>query len=731
MSSKPLGNNPQSKTSKDESSSATISTSTETYSTLKETFWWQGKGVIFRPLLLLVSLYAAVWIRLNAVRKYGKVIHEFDPWFNFRSTQYLVDNGWEKFSNWYDYESWYPLGRPVGHTVYPGLMVTAATIFEYAQKYQYFWSLNDVCVFLPAGFSIITVLATYGLTFEVTNGNWSASTFAAAIMSVLPAHLMRSVAGGFDNESVAVAAIVVTFYLWVRAVRSVYMSWFFGMLCGLSYVYLVSSWGAYIFALNMIGVHVGILTILMGRFSFRLHLAYSTFYIIGTYGALQFPTVGLQPLRSMEQMGPLAVFGVLQVFAVAQLYSIVRGYTETKKRKVRYIFLGMIVVVVAFLIQSYLPATFFGPLSARVRGLFVSHTKTGNPLVDSVAEHQQTPSRVYWLYFHWTFYMTPIGFLLVFQRIQTKLKSTNLKDMLYVEQSIFLLAFIAISYYFSSRMIRLVLLLSPATSIAAGIVAAETWDWALLRAYQDEGPILLLVKARRKKQEKEDEKKRKTIISMLTNQLKETAKKKKDKKMLTTPTKSHIEHAVRRQRQQEEAELSTMEAVSKEWNNNPSFQKNVSYGALLCIWFGSVSFVQHSIAMSKHLSEPQIMVQIPDPEFPGENRRKIVDDFREAYWWLRDNTPKETRVRFVVVYVVVVLIFVHIFCEMIFFCLFFVVGVFVILCSWFFVFFLFLFLFFFFFFFFFFFPPSSFLLLLLTFFLRSWHGGITVTKLMV
>eukprot|EP00965_Chrysotila_dentata_P033839 1126543-Pleurochrysis_carterae.AAC.1 len=34
------------------------------------------------------------------------------------------------------------------------------------------------------------------------------------------------------------------------------------------------------------------------------------------------------------------------------------------------------------------PTGYFGPLSARVRGLFVKHTRTGNPLVDSVAEHQ-------------------------------------------------------------------------------------------------------------------------------------------------------------------------------------------------------------------------------------------------------------------------------------------------------------------------------------------------------
>ena len=42
-----------------------------------------------------------------------------DPWFNFRATQYLADNGWKKFTTWFDHMSWYPLGRPVGSTIYP------------------------------------------------------------------------------------------------------------------------------------------------------------------------------------------------------------------------------------------------------------------------------------------------------------------------------------------------------------------------------------------------------------------------------------------------------------------------------------------------------------------------------------------------------------------------------------------------------------------------------------
>jgi hypothetical protein len=38
-------------------------------------------------------------------------------------------------------------------------------------------------------------------------------------MSIVPAHLMRSVGGGFDNESVAVTAMTCVFYLWTRSLR--------------------------------------------------------------------------------------------------------------------------------------------------------------------------------------------------------------------------------------------------------------------------------------------------------------------------------------------------------------------------------------------------------------------------------------------------------------------------------------------------------------------------------
>ena len=43
-------------------------------------------------------------------------------------------------------------------------------------------------------------------------------------------------------------------------------------------------------------------------------------------------------------------------------------------------------------------------------GLFVKHTKTGNPLVDSVAEHQPASPQAYYQYLHYLCYVAPVGF---------------------------------------------------------------------------------------------------------------------------------------------------------------------------------------------------------------------------------------------------------------------------------------------------------------------------------
>lgn len=54
----------------------------------------------------------------------------------------------------------------------------------------------------------------------------------------------------------------------------------------------------------MIPLHA-LALLLMGRFSNRLYVAYSSWYAIGTLSSMQVPFVGFQPVRTSEHMGAL------------------------------------------------------------------------------------------------------------------------------------------------------------------------------------------------------------------------------------------------------------------------------------------------------------------------------------------------------------------------------------------------------------------------------------------
>ena len=116
--------------------------------------------------VLYMCLKEAYEIRLYAINEFGRVIHEFDPYFNYRATEYLYWNGWKKFSQWFDYMVWYPLGRPVGTTIYPGMQFTSVWIKQFLLPD---WSINDICCFVPAWFGVIATLSTAALCYVSIN----------------------------------------------------------------------------------------------------------------------------------------------------------------------------------------------------------------------------------------------------------------------------------------------------------------------------------------------------------------------------------------------------------------------------------------------------------------------------------------------------------------------------------------------------------------------------------
>mmetsp|Transcript_4198 Transcript_4198/g.9524 ORF Transcript_4198/g.9524 Transcript_4198/m.9524 type:complete len:909 (+) Transcript_4198:99-2825(+) len=461
--------------------------------------------------LLLWFIFAAYDIRLYPIKDFGYIIHEFDPWFNYRAAEYLAANGLSKFLKWYDYESWYPLGRPIGTTIYPGMQITAVAIWDAMKMVPEFtmavpesiltlkpflarlrsmgfmflpkltatftyapMSVNDICCMIPPWFGSVASVFAGLMTYEISR-SVNAAIMAVGIMAIIPAHLMRSVGGEFDNEAVAVAAICCTFWLWMLSVRNS-LCWPIGVLVGISYIYMVAAWGGYIFVLNMIGVHA-LMLVALGRFNSGVYKAYTLFFIIGTAGAIQIPVVGWQPLRSLEQLGPLGVFLGFQVLAFCDAR---RRQLERAKKPmsteefVRFrakvmICLAAGLVAVAVILT---PTGFFGPLSARIRGLFVKHTKTGNPLVDSVAEHQPANPGMYSSYLN-----LPLDYVILGGMVQL----LNRNNGFY-----FLCLYGFIAQHFSGKMSRLVLICGPITAIACAIWCGFLLDFLL-------EPFLLLL----------------------------------------------------------------------------------------------------------------------------------------------------------------------------------------------------------------------------------------------
>ena len=141
-------------------------------------------------IILFLICVLAFSIRLISVVRYESVIHEFDPYFNFRATKFLANEGFLEFLNWFDNRSWYPLGRTIGGTIYPGLMITAALVYWAANLIHLEVNIRNVCVFLAPAFSALASLASYLLTKEIT-GRSGAGLLAAAFTSIVPSYISR------------------------------------------------------------------------------------------------------------------------------------------------------------------------------------------------------------------------------------------------------------------------------------------------------------------------------------------------------------------------------------------------------------------------------------------------------------------------------------------------------------------------------------------------------------
>ncbi|KAH7387680.1 hypothetical protein KP509_16G036300 [Ceratopteris richardii] len=511
-------------------------------------------------MLIYVLAFAS---RLFSVLRYESMIHEFDPYFNYRTTLYLTEKGFYEFWNWFDYETWYPLGRIIGGTLYPGLMVTAAVLYWTLRLLSFMVHIRDVCVLTAPFFASNTTLVAYFFGKEIWDTG--AGIVAAALIAICPGYISRSVAGSYDNEGVAIFALLLTFYLFVKAVKTGSLAW--SVASSFAYFYMVSAWGGYIFIINLVPLYV-LALLVTGRYSLRLYIAYNTMYILGMLLAMQIRFVGFQHVQSGEHMAAMGVFFLTQVFYMVNWVKDQLDNPRLFRTFLRVTVLSAITVGgLAFAVG--MATGYISPWTGRFYSLLdPTYAKDHIPIIASVSEHQPTAWSSFMFDFHILLILFPAGLYYCFKRLD--------------DGTIFIIIYGMTSLYFAGVMVRLILVAAPAICLISAVAVSATF---------------------------------KNLFGLL-----------RSKNQGAVSTKSS--------------------GSTKAWSKGVvdqslPLQKKGAFVLVLGVFYLLMSYVTHCTwVTSEAYSSPSIVLAARQ----SNGDKVIFDDFREAYYWLRHNTPPDAKV---------------------------------------------------------------------------------------
>ena len=546
-------------------------------------------SMLFKYSILLLICFFAFCIRLFAVVRYESVIHEFDPYFNFRTTKYLAHEGFLEFLDWFDDRGWYPLGRTIGGTIYPGLMLSASMLYWALNAINITINIRNVCVFLAPIFSAFAAIASYLLTKEVTKRS-SSALLAAAFTAIVPSYISRSVGGSYDNEGVAIFALIFCFYLWVKSVNTGSMMW--SCFCALSYYYMVAAWGGYVFIINVIPIYV-VIMIVGGRYSSRLYIAYSVFYTMGSLMAMTVPFVGFNVIKQAECAASHGVFILLQVYAIILfLFSIIDAKTMQKMLQL------LAFIVVGGVACALISLQLLGKVQWSGRSLTLldpTYASKFIPIIASVSEHQPTSWTSFFFDLHILVPLAPVGLFFLFSNV--------------TDGGIFIILYGTLAWYFAGVMVRLMLTLAPIACILSAIGISEiiTRFSTLIKVSISKSLIFRAVMY---------------FLSIVSG------KKKPDRESNDKDNSVHGDDMV----------VNESDQNVKSYTISPPLSLFVIVGCLLLL----LSYSYHATYVSSiAYSSPSIVIdagQTPD------GKRVLFDDYREAYFWLRQNTHPDAKI---------------------------------------------------------------------------------------
>jgi dolichyl-diphosphooligosaccharide---protein glycosyltransferase len=390
---------------------------------------------------ILCIAFTTAFIMRSFPIKYGFYLNEFDPYFDYRATKYIVDNGLDAYWKWHDTLSWYPEGRDVPKTSQSGLHIAAAYLYK---AFGGNTSLLDFTILLPVILGSLTTIVVFALVRTLSGT--TAGLFSALLFAFSPAIIQRGNLGWFKSEPLGLFFALLATYLFVSSFKNrpaiaIAKAVAGGLILGLAN----ASWGGVQYFSIPISLFFIAVTFFRKDLTIPLIVAI-TFTVATLLSAGAFPRPGLSFVVGLPG---ISLIGGTIFLAISFM---IRRFTgdETFARN-NLIALGAFAVIGIAIISSGV----FHTASFRYLNAINPFLSSQNPLVESVAEHF-TPTLVD--------YFTDYGVLLMFAGFGAWMAIKRRNDT-----SIFALLLGITGVYVSATFARLLVFASIGIIVLAGI----------------------------------------------------------------------------------------------------------------------------------------------------------------------------------------------------------------------------------------------------------------------
>lgn len=390
--------------------------------------------------ILSLSFSVSFLVRSQAA-DYGWELNEFDPFFNYRATQYIVDNGLVVYFEWHDDLSWYPNGRDISQTSQVVLHTTAAATYWIFGGGM---DLYDFTILFPVVFGSLSAIVIFALVRVI--GGTTAGLFAALFLSVSLPLIVRGSIGWFKSEPLGLFFGILATYFLLSGLHSTNKKIAIAKLiaAGITLPLSISAWGGSQFFIIPIGIFFLTLPFVRSDHKF-LVWAVPLFTAVVFFVSLGFERLSLHFLFGLGGASIL----IPTIFLIACIF-IQSKSNENKKLRNGLLFL-ILILIIATSVLIINASTEFLPLpSYRYLNAINPFLTTSVPLVDSVAEHASTTISQSFFFHSILMIFAGLGIWLI-------LKNHKIKNSSFIKNDLisFSLIFGLIGIYVSSAFVRL------------------------------------------------------------------------------------------------------------------------------------------------------------------------------------------------------------------------------------------------------------------------------------